>query len=297
MNRINILDIAYQDYTPELVKIDESVIKSINWPVATILPIKIVLPPHIAQSPLSSLTFMILLCSLNYRFWRLKDDKSIEKYRHNNLSGSRAAWDVLERYWGISEYPVDEFRKTYHEKGFEKLFGDMPGLEGRKAIMDEMLKDERLQNFSEGTVVKTRISGKIGVAQAAELAREFPKSFSDPYLKKSQLALSMFSGYLQGNGTKIETDFTAFADYQVPRVLKALGILHYDARLQEKVDSHTLLPEGDGEEVAIRAATILACKKIADHINGNDADVDNLLWQSQHIAGESRFHLTETTRY
>ena len=90
---------------------------------------------------------------------------------------------------------------------------------------------------------------------------------------------------------------TAMADYQVPRVLRALGVLEYCPSLADRINRHDLLEEGGPEELAIRAATIIACEAIAAHTGGTSADIDNLLWLSQDIAGDAPFHLTETPLY
>jgi len=87
------------------------------------------------------------------------------------------------------------------------------------------------------------------------------------------------------------------ADYQVPRVLRALGVLEYCPSLADRINRHDLLEEGGPEELAIRAATIIACEAIAAHTGGTSADIDNLLWLSQDIAGDAPFHLTETRLY
>lgn len=108
----------------------------------------------------------------------------------------------------------------------------------------------------------------------------------------------MIAAVLRDTGIAVNVaDLTAFADYQVPRVLRALGVLDYSPSLADRVDHHHLLEEGGQEELSIRAATIIACEAIAAHTGGTSADIDNLLWLSQDIAGETPFHLTETRWY
>ena len=92
-------------------------------------------------------------------------------------------------------------------------------------------------------------------------------------------------------------DVKAFADYQMPRVLRALGILDYTQSLADAVDRGVLIPILSAGERAIRAATILACEDIAKVTDATPADVDNLLWQSQGAAGQTLFHRTRTTWY
>lgn len=98
---------------------------------------------------------------------------------------------------------------------------------------------------------------------AAMLAECFPQAFGDPCLKKAQ------------------------------RVRRALGALRFSEGLSSKIDGGEMILPDSSAERTIRAATILACERIG----GTAANVDNLLWQNQEIAGGLRFHLTETSRY
>ena len=130
------------------------------------------------------------------------------------------------------------------------------------------------------------------------LADAFPVAFGDPYLKKAQLAVSMYAGYLRNLGQSVSTaGLTAMADYQVPRVLRALGILTYAPALATTIAERRPVAPGSSEESAIRAATVIACEAIADHLGVTAADVDNLRWLSQGHANDAPFHLTLTTRY
>ena len=53
-----------------------------------------------------------------------------------------------------------------------------------------------------------------------------------------------------------------FADYRVPQILRAKGILKYDKHLSDLVDNKKELPHGSKEEIEIRAATIQSVEKI-----------------------------------
>lgn len=92
---------------------------------------------------------------------------------------------------------------------------------------------------------------------------------------------------------------TACADYKLPQLLRALGILEYEYKLAQTVDRMEVLKKGSPQEIEIRAATILAVEKLAGVLNISAAETDNLLW---HIAARNKvgmmpYHRTRTTYY
>jgi hypothetical protein len=106
----------------------------------------------------------------------------------------------------------------------------------------------------------------------------------------------MTASALKIKGYDIKTDLTCFADYQIPRVLRHLGILVYSPNIAEMVDSSKIIPKDSDEEHAIRAATILACEEICAKINVNPAVLDYWLWSKRNTAPKP-FHLTYTNAY
>lgn len=93
------------------------------------------------------------------------------------------------------------------------------------------------------------------------------------------------------------SQLTLCADYQLPRMLRAMGVLEYSPGLAQKVDSQTLIEKDSIEERAIRAATIVAGEMLAEHFGVTPAAVDNFLWTNRSKAGSAPFHLTITTDY
>jgi len=89
---------------------------------------------------------------------------------------------------------------------------------------------------------------------------------------------------------------TVPADYQIPKILRHLECIIYDFDLENIVDREILIPKGSSYEVEIRAATIVACDKIAELSDTNNVIVDNFLWQSRKLT-KKPFHLTITTDY
>ena len=106
---------------------------------------------------------------------------------------------------------------------------------------------------------------------------------------------------------------TCFADYRIPQLLRAEGVLVYDAQLASDVDAVRELSAGGAYECEIRAATVVAVDALRDVLNarrsarldrtalGDEADgdansgrqlftsveVDWLLWQVGEASRES----------
>ena len=80
------------------------------------------------------------------------------------------------------------------------------------------------------------------------------------------------------------SQLTMFADYRVPQILKAEGILKYDEHLTELINNKKEIPHGSKEEVEIRAATIQAVEQIKNLLkekgkNVMSIQVDVYLWE------------------
>lgn len=297
-DRLSLVRLAEAHYNHELVKVCHERINEISWPAIASKPMTLVLQEPMASNQIASICFILAMTSINYRFWKLMPNGSLVRYHHLGKSGARALWSAFEAAWGISPNHGTELSKRLHAGEFTILFGDMPDRQGRLDILSEILEPEKLPMVAEILFNELRSSKRVTVTQAAGLAMLFPLAFDDPFLKKAQLALSMVAAYLRSNEFEVDvSDLTAFSDYQVPRVMRALGVIEYSPSLADMVDQSLLLEKGGPEEQAIRAATITACESIAKHTGGTAADIDNLLWLSQDIAEEARFHLTETRLY
>ena len=297
-DRQSLIRLAELQYAPALVKVDHQRICNIPWPATSAARMSLELPELMASDPVAAICFLLAMTSINYRFWRRQPDGTVSRYRHMEKTGSRALWASFEAAWGPTPHYGAELATRLRADDFTVLFGHMPDQEGRVAILGELLEPDKLQAVAELLLADIRTSQKVTVGQAASLAALFPLAFDDPYLKKAQLALSMIAAVLRHAAIDVNiTNLTTFTNTQVPRVLRALGVLDYSPSLADRVERHQLLEEDGPEEQAIRAATIIACEAIAAHTGGTSADIDQLLWLSQDIAGEAPFHLTETRWY
>jgi len=80
------------------------------------------------------------------------------------------------------------------------------------------------------------------------------------------------------------SQLTMFADYRVPQILKAKGILKYDKHLTDLINNKKEIPHGSKEEVEIRAATIQSVEQIKNRLKEKGKDVmsiqvDVYLWE------------------
>ena len=85
-------------------------------------------------SDANALACLMVMGSMNYRFWHREVDGSIRKYRINTLSGAQALMSVFEAHWGDS---ANDFRNQLHKCGHAALFGDIPAPDSRQTLLME----------------------------------------------------------------------------------------------------------------------------------------------------------------
>jgi hypothetical protein len=112
---------------------------------------------------------------------------------------------------------------------------------------------------------------------AEQLAAGMPFFDDRGFFKRAQitandLALAGLTAFHDLDG------LTIFADNLVPHVLRADGVLRYDAALAARIDAGELLPPGSREEREIRACAVHACELIAARLDIPPRDLDVALW-------------------
>jgi len=123
----------------------------------------------------------------------------------------------------------------------------------------------------------------------------FPGFAEDLFLKRACL----FFIQLYRKHRWFENEMRSFlipADYQLPKVMFNYGLISYLPSLKNMIFSHQLIPKGSLQEVEIRAATVLAAKKICEYSGWNIADIDTILFAQRKLVN-APFHLTITTDY
>lgn len=144
------------------------------------------------------------------------------------------------------------------------------------------------------------------------LARTFP-SYEDSrvhsgvrltFLKRAQLAAGMLHGRrvaLGAAGLEAPERLTVYADYMLPRALRAEGVIAYSDELARRVHSLIPLPAGGPEETEIRIATVAACHLLVERARELGAELDGmrldfLLWR-RGFGVDAPHHRTVTTDY
>lgn len=96
---------------------------------------------------------------------------------------------------------------------------------------------------------------------------------------------------------------TAFADYKIPQLLRALGVLHYDETLAFVIDREQSLQQGSAAETEIRGATVHAVELLRGELRRKgfsltSAEIDNILWtEAKRRDLKNPHHRTRTTYY
>lgn len=112
-----------------------------------------------------------------------------------------------------------------------------------------------------------------------------------------------FGGKSWGKFKNIDA-LTAFADYRLPQILRAWGILKYKPNLANRVDAQVELESGSAEEVEIRAATLWAVEFLREALAARGRilksfQVDWILWQASQgrHAGMRPYHRVRSVFY
>lgn len=292
---------AYSDLNESLVKINQAAIDSVEIPRGGLCLMPSGLGSKWHGRPAQAIAFFIALNSLNYMFWSIASvngKKAVSRYNYDGAQGAAGMRIAFDKAWGDSIHPGNFRKEPITREWVIARFGDIPDPESRAALLAEVFEGERLEALSSDILQLIQSTKAISADQAELMRKAFPRAFGDPYLKRAQLAIFWIAGFLSECGMTVDTtDVTAFADYQVPRALRALGILEYSDELASKVDSLALLDAGSMEERAIRSASIVACEALAVAKGSTAGQVDNFLWTNRNIAGPVPFHLTFTENY
>lgn len=253
-------------------------------------------PPEQTTSARDIIQFALAINSINHQFWDVVDGRFV-RYAHQGQVGAMAMMAGLRallRQSGSMDAIAGKLPIEAEE--IERFFGPIPNPEERALALGQALGPRGL---AAATMLEESCNGRTNwsIGHAAEIAELLPAGFEDPFLKKAQLALWMAKGFLSSRSLgDPRLDLSCFADYQIPKVLRGLGVLRYNDELGSQVDSGRLL-EPDGPcEIAIRAASVIACEEISEKKNIGAPELDFWLW-SRRNDFKAPFHLVRTRKY
>lgn len=148
-----------------------------------------------------------------------------------------------------------------------------------------------------------------GAGIVDQLVDNFP-SFNDMRLyrgcilefhKRAQLLVIMYQGRAQNSLGKFPLiadvdDIGPIADYEVPKVLRFLGVLKYSPAFERAIINREVIPPNDEREVENRLAMCYAMKRICDEAKVSILKLDSYIWHMGREA-KSPHILVPTTDY
>jgi hypothetical protein len=290
-----IYDFAEQHYDPKIVAINHDAIKRLVLPSTELTLLPSFLPQTYHARPQSGIAFLVALNTINFMFWDVEetdDGRRLKRYAFDGKEGAMGMRAAFDRFWKDTSNGLAYVEGNLTAEDVTRYFGDIPDPSGRAENLNDVLKNKRVVFFAQQLYRKILGTRAVDADDALEMSRIFPQAYRDPFFKREQLALAMVAGFLGECGIIVDTSgLTMFADYQVPRSLRAMELLVFSPELVAMIESLTLLPEGPGPEYAICSAVILIGRAMAEHFGVPEAVLDNFLWQYRKQAGTLQFHL------
>lgn len=263
--------------------------------------------------------YILLLDSLNFCFWPDKGEtRWTIDYKGKTIGGYQALAASLKRAVenGLPVISADWMANATLEDvaGIFAGTGVIPLLDKRHAHINETGR-VLLEKYGGKFVNAIESCQKSAVALVNLLSAEFSSFHDEPMwkgrqiriLKRAQITVTDIFGSYSGQGPASFTDInvlTAYADYKIPQVLRALGIMKYAPQLAEKVDSQTLIPAGSEEEIEIRVAMIWSVEFIRRELEAlgdprQAYELDWFLWNlgQSPLPNERPYHRTRTIFY
>lgn len=299
--RAGVIEVAQDWYDSSLVAINRQAIAALPQGTIESIPVEdnvLGTTPTTPGKYLDSAEATIALGAINHMFWEQQNGE-FTRYEHEGKIGALAMTAAFEKAWADPNSPLRQARDKgipLSHEDISTVFGDIPVPETRRHILNQILLSAELPRLAAVAQRMGQVGDTLGVAYAAQLADAFPWGYGDEVLKKAQLTTSGLWRQARQAGAMSPCDVTAFADYQIPNVLRALGLLDYSAELAAKIDRGELIEGNEVEERAIRAAALLAVDVLAKQQNVAVADVDYWLWLKRKEP-QTPFHRTRTTLY
>lgn len=260
--------------------------------------------------------YIFLLDALNFSFWG-KPKWSL-----------RGVDSRLDGYWGLAKALKIAATRDPDFLNAEHL-AEISPLELGKVLRGNLeipLFVERWRNVQElGRVLINRFGGSAArvidsagfdAPRLAKLIADNFSSFRDTtiyrekpvnFFKRAQIVAADLRGAFDGKGFGELSNLdqlTAFADYKLPQILRAWGILNYAPKLARRVDQRIELEKDSPEEIEIRASMIWGVEllKLAMGERGGTVtsiQMDWFLWQSSQgkVKGMRPYHRVRTIFY
>lgn len=260
--------------------------------------------------------YIFLLDALNFCFWGAP--KWTIEYNGARLDGYWALAAALKR--AAEDAPEILDPRTWAALDPADLAYVLRG-DGEIPLMLERWRNVR--ELGRVLVEHWRADATTLVAAAARDAPRLARSVADNFasfaditllgqrqvffFKRAQILVAdlagSFGGRDWGEFTNLDV-LTAFADYKLPQILRAWGILQYDEALARRVDARRELARDGAEEIEIRAATLWAVELLRQELEVrgrklSSVEMDWFLWETSQGArqGMKPYHRVRTVYY
>ncbi len=271
---------------------------------------------HFFDGTERTVTYLFLLDALNFSFWG--EPKWTVKHVHRDLDG----------YWALAAALKHATERDAAILDAQHLATITPQELARvlQGTVEIPLFIERWRNAQElGRVLCEHFDGSAArlvehangdASQLARLVATNFSSFNDTtlyngravnFFKRAQILAGDLYGSFGGEkwGTfKNLGDLTAFADYKLPQILRAWGVLRYAPDLAKRVDKKIPLAKDSPEEIEIRASMVWAVEILRAELsknnrNLNSVQMDWFLWEASqgNVKGMKPYHRVRTIYY
>lgn len=271
---------------------------------------------HFFDDTERTVTYLFLLDALNFCFW------GEPKWQVKHVLGD------ADGYWGLAaslKYAAQRNPK-FLDPAFLATISPETLARVLRGNVEIPLFIERWRNVRElGRVLQQHFGGSAarlvesanGDAPAlARLVAENISSFNDTalynnrpvnFFKRAQILVGdlygAFGGQKWGRFNNL-ADLTSFADYKLPQILRAWGILSYAPTLARRVDNLKQLDKDSPQEIEIRASMIWAVELLRHTLlelghRLTSVQMDWFLWSSSQgqVKGMKPYHRVRTIYY
>lgn len=238
--------------------------------------------------------YELIANSVNYCFW----------YGRHDIRPDGASSTKMYQLLDESFNRLEELKKAAAFSLCNELEIIINTFSGKLSMARFPLIDHRVKHLTE-LLNRSDLLSVIEISVSREdynvdewldyLITSFPGYSKDLFLKRAFLFIMEMYRRCGIFGKEI-SKVPVPADYHIPKMLRWLGCTEYRDSLSFVVDNDILMAENCSTECEIRAATIVACKRIADLADCTCEEVDTYLFGMRHQCKDA-FHLTITTNY
>lgn len=271
---------------------------------------------HFFDETEKSVMYIFLLDTLNFCFW------GEPKWQVTQVRGN------ADGYWALAASLKHAAQRDENFLNADFLANISPDYLARvlKGNVEIPLFIERWRNTQElGRVLRDNFGGSAArlveaangdATGLARLVADSISSFQDTSIynkkqvnlfKRAQILVGdlygTFNGEKWGKFKNLQ-DLTSFADYKLPQILRAWGILEYAPALARQVDNKKPLLKDSPAEVEIRASMVWAVEFLRQALVDLDRDVNSVqtdwfLWESSQgkVKGMKPYHRVRTIYY